>query len=101
MPHVYKLNEIDWVAAETFEEAVSWYMKDSCLSREDAVDETYSPFVVKDLSTFFVNVERYENEEFEEEYLEDEDDNTMSIPADLLLEKEWKGKPYIFCSTEA
>jgi hypothetical protein len=100
MPQVYKLNEVDWVVAETFEEAVIWYMKNSGLSREEAVDGSYFPFEVKDLSTFNVTVERYGNEEFEKEYLDDEYDNTISIPANVLLEREWKGTPYILCSTE-
>ncbi|MCA1029380.1 hypothetical protein LCM23_25545 [Cytobacillus kochii] len=100
MPQVYRLNENDWVIADNFNEAVNWYMKDTGMSKEEAVDESYSPFEVKDLSRFYIIVERYDNKEFEEEYLEDEDDNTLSIPADELIKKEWKGKPFIFCSTE-
>lgn len=100
MPQVYRLNAVDWVVAETFEEAVQWYTKESGLDKEEVVDTSYSPFIVKDLCNFYVDVERYGNEEFEKEYLDDEDDNTISIPANVLLEKEWKGKPYIFCSTE-
>ena len=36
---VFKLNEYDWVAAETMEEAIEWYLKETGLSREDAIDE--------------------------------------------------------------
>lgn len=100
MPKVFRLNECDWVVAERFEEAVKWYIKETGMDNDEAVDESYSPFIVSDLDNFHVIVERYGNEEFEDEYLEDEDDSTMSIPANLLLKKEWEGKPYIFCSTE-
>ena len=100
MPQVFRLNEVDWVAAETFEEAVQWYMSYLGLVREEAVDSSYFPFVVNDLTKFEVVVERFGNEIFEDEYLGCEDDNTMSIPGNVLLEKDWKGEPYIFCSTE-
>jgi hypothetical protein len=96
MPKVFRMNDFDWVAANNLKEAVEWYNN---FTSDDEVEERFVE-EVEDLTNFYVTVDRYGNEEFEEDYLENEEDTTMSVPGDELLEKEWKGKPYLFCSTE-
>lgn len=41
MLKVYRLNEEDFVAAESQEKAISWYMEETGLPREEAINEHY------------------------------------------------------------
>ena len=98
MPKIFKIGDCDWVAANNAKEALEWYKDETWIDgiTEENVEE------VKDLTNFYVIVDRYRYKEFEKDYLENEDDTTMLVPADELLKKEWKGwkgKPYIFCTT--
>lgn len=40
---VFRLNDYDWVAVKSFDEAVEWYMKYCNLDYEDAVDPSCEP----------------------------------------------------------
>lgn len=96
MSKIFKIGDYDWVAANNAKEALEWYKDETGI--EDITEEDVEE--VKDLTNFYVIVDRYGNEEFEKDYLEDEEDTTMRVPADELLKKEWKGKPYLFCTHE-
>lgn len=103
MTKIFKLNECDWVAANTLEEAIEWYLKETGLPEEDALEE---PYEIKNPSKIMVTLDKFvddgtENKyaALEEKYLK-EGELTYKVPANELLNIEWESKPFIFCSTE-
>lgn len=83
--HVWRLNECDWVCAEYYEDAVEWYMKETGLSEEEAIDEQLSEHMI-DLNTT----------------MRIEDDPKERITFKDVIEQEYKNKtePWIIASTE-
>lgn len=104
MAKIFKLNECDWVASNTIDEAIEWYLNLTGLPEDEALD---LPCEIENLSKMVVTMEMhpsYEKEfakysELQKKYLK-EGELTYKVPADELLEIEWEGKTYIFCSTE-
>ncbi|WP_346234522.1 hypothetical protein MKY04_12715 [Lysinibacillus telephonicus] len=105
MAKIFKLNDYDWVAAETMDEAIEWYKNETGLSEEDAID---SPYEITEPNKLLITIERVNKDEAEykryeklqEKYMEHEESSVFKVPADELLAVEWEGKPYLLCSTE-
>lgn len=103
MAKIFRLNECDWVAANTLEEAIEWYLKETGLPEDEALDE---PYEVENPSKMMVTMEKidvYGTENkyaaLEEKYLK-KGELTYKVPGNELLDVDWEGKPFIFCSTE-
>lgn len=101
---VYCLNDCDWVAARSMEEAIAWYRENI----EDSEDAIYDEHEVEDLTTFMITLDKLseDHEDFkhlrhlQRKYSANEDDETFKVPASELLAIEWQGKPCIFASKE-
>lgn len=101
---VFCLNDCDWVAAKSMEEAIAWYRQNI----EDSEDAIYDEREVEDLTTFMITLEKMseDNVDFkhlghlQNKYLDQEADSTFKVPAADLLAIEWRGKPFIFASKE-
>lgn len=103
MTKIFNLNDCDWVAANSLEEAIGWYLKETGLPADEALD---GPHEVENPSKMMVVMERIESNkkvnkyaELQEKYLK-EDEDIYEVPANELLAIDWEGKPFIFCSTE-
>lgn len=104
-PQVFEINSYDLVAAETLEQAIHFYKNKSGLYYEREINRGIK---VINLEQTYVTIERrYPDEkdyekyaELQAEFLDDEDDTNVSVPADALLALEWSGKPYLFASDE-
>lgn len=100
---IFKLNDYEWVAAKSFDEAVEWHMKAHRLSFEDSVDPSCAPHECS--TEMIVNVDM----DYVMDYL-NEDEVTVAdfdprlkcykVPAHYIIEKDYKGEPFILCSTE-
>lgn len=80
---VFRLCECDAVAAYTLDEAIEWYKEQTGL----ADDELYPREEIKILSPDYkVYKDAYNSEEM--------------ITLSELVDQEWRGEPFIACSTE-
>jgi hypothetical protein len=100
---VFRLNDFDWVAAETLENAVDWYVKETGIDKEDALDPAYEPHEVSLKTTVWSSPEDYLTEEeqgYAREYKKVGNELLAQIPFSRILEKENKSEPFIVASTE-
>jgi hypothetical protein len=100
---VFRLNEIDYVAAKSFEDAKQWYMDYYEFDEDEAIDPAYYPYEInpKEVMMWY---------EVDEIPLEEQDvtrkmkmiDGIMFalVTIDDVLNWENKDDPYIICSTE-
>jgi len=100
---VFRLNDYEWVVAKSFDRAVDWYMLEHNLSYEDSVDPSCEPHECS--TDMIVNVEM----EYVMDYLEESEIKSIGfntsiecyqVPAHYIIKKEYKGKPFVLCSTE-
>lgn len=102
MAKIFRLNDCDWVASNTMEEVIEWYLNETGLPEDEALYEQHE---VENPDKMMVIMEKLEGDMedkykmLQEKYLKD-DELTYKVPADELLEIEWEGEPFIFCSTE-
>lgn len=54
---VFRLNEFDWVAAETKEQAIEWYMKETGLTEDESVDDAFYKECDIDKDFLFVDID--------------------------------------------
>lgn len=81
--YVFKICDCDAVAALTLEDAIEWYKKETGVDD----DELYPYDEVETMSPdHLVYADVYDSEEV--------------ITLSELIEQEWKGEPFIACSTE-
>lgn len=99
---LFKLNKFDWVAATDLETAVQWYMKEHGLSREDAVDPHYVPYEESLSKPVWVDIEELTSEELKMPQImrTSGDVREVKVSARRIIKKEYKGTPFVVCSTE-
>lgn len=101
---VFQVNHFDWVAAESMEEAIAFYLKTTGLNADEALED---PVEIKDLESFMITLDRMDKDHesygelghLQKKYLQD-DAASFKVPAIEILFQEWEGEPYIFCSSE-
>ena len=83
---VYRLNEYDWVAAESMEEAIEWYCRTTGVARSEATDEDVRELDEREMErTVFT--------------LEDGDQISFAEQLERCLDAE-REAPFLFASTE-
>lgn len=99
---VFQLNDYEWVAAKTLDEAIQWY-KTNVVDDNESI---YDVHEIEDLNTFMVVVDGLYTSndkayiELKEKYHTNKESHIYKVPAIELLQIEWKGNPYMFASTE-
>ena len=99
---LFKLNKFDWVAATDLETAVKWYMKEYGLSREDAIDPYYAPHEESLSKRVWVDIKELTPEELKMPQIRrtSRDGREVKVSAWRIINKEYKGTPFVVCSTE-
>lgn len=108
MMKVFRLNECDWIAANSQEEAIEWYMNETGLDYKDAVDESFleESDVVKEgmwseivfCEEEGISIEEIEREGYKQKTINGE--TMVYVPFKKVLEIDKRTEPYFFCSTE-
>lgn len=99
---VFRLNDCDWVAAETLDQAVEWYMKETGLDREGALDPAHEPHECNLNETIWGTIDYLNDEEKQQAryYKEWDGELYARIPFSRIIEKDYKGEPFIIASVD-